>query len=101
MKDGAIAEGCDKRLGESVSFAEYAAAEMHDVLGVRVVLGEDKRLEREHGTGELFGLNNVAIGAQDGADLIGHDNGQSICTRAFCSEVIPIFHPSAAEFGES
>ena len=40
-----------------------------------VVLGEDERLRHERAAGEKLGENDVAIGAQDGADLVGHDDG--------------------------
>ena len=60
---------------EVVALAEDLAAEVDDVLGVGVVLGEDERLGHKRAAGEELGLHDVAIGAQDGADLVGHDDG--------------------------
>ena len=60
---------------EVVALAKDLAAEVDDVLGVGVVLGEDERLRHERAAGEQLGLHDVAVGAQDGADLVGHDDG--------------------------
>ena len=42
-------------LAEVVAFAEDLAAEVDDVLGVGVVLGEDERLRHERAAGEELG----------------------------------------------
>src|SRR5215204_5233633 len=47
---------------------------MNDVLGVGIVLGEDERFGHQRAAGEQLGLHHIAIGAQDGANLIGHDD---------------------------
>ena len=60
---------------EVVPLPKDLAAEVDDVLGVGVVLGEDERLWHERAAGEQLGLHDIAIGAQDGANLIGHDDG--------------------------
>lgn len=58
-----------------VTLAKDLAANMDDVLGVGVVLGEDERLRHERAAGEQLGLHDLLVGTQDGADLIGHDDG--------------------------
>ena len=60
---------------EVVALAKDLAAEVDDVLGVGVVLGENERLRHERAAGEQLGLHDILVGAKDGADLIGHDDG--------------------------
>jgi hypothetical protein len=91
------AEGLDDVLGfpagavgdlfaEVVSFAELFADDIDDVLGVAVVLGEDEGLGHPgfveaHGfgtggaVGEDLGEEFFPEGPDDGAELIGDDNG--------------------------
>ena len=48
---------------------------MDDVVGVGVVLGEDEGLGDLGAAGKDFGEEPVAEGADDGADLVGSDDG--------------------------
>ena len=61
-------------LAEVVALAELLADDLHDVLGVAVVLGEDQRLGHLGAAGEDLGEELVAEGADDGADLVVGDH---------------------------
>ena len=56
--------------GEVVALAELLAGDLDDVVGVRVVLGEDQRLRHLAAAGEDLGEEAVAEGLEHGADLV-------------------------------
>ena len=61
--------------GEVVALAEHLADDLDDVVGVRVVLGEDQRLRHLGAAGEDLGEEPVAEGLEHGADLVLGDDG--------------------------
>ena len=71
--------------GELVALAEHLADDLDDVVGVRVVLGEDQRLGDGLAAGEQLGEQLVLERLDDGADLVlGHDGAVELrrrCTR--------------------
>ena len=60
--------------GEVVALAEHLAGDLDDVVGVRVVLGEDQRLRHLAAAGEDLGEEPVAERLEDGADLVARDD---------------------------
>ena len=61
-------------LAEVVALAKLLADDVDDGLGVAVVFGEDQGLGHNRAAGEDLGEEAVAVGAHDGADLVGrHD----------------------------
>ena len=61
--------------GELVPLAEHLAGDLDDLVGVRVVLGEDQRLRHLGAAGEDLGEEPVAEGLEHGADLVAGDDG--------------------------
>ena len=61
-------------LAEVVALAEFLADDRDDVIGVGVVLGEDERFRHLGAVREDLGLQLVAEGADDGADLVDGDD---------------------------
>ena len=57
-------------LGEVVALAEHVAHDADDLLGVIVVLGEDKRLRDLAPAWKELGEQRVPIGLDNGADLV-------------------------------
>src|SRR5699024_1710414 len=87
-RHGVVAKGVDEAfrvviaavgdfLGKVVALAEDFARDVDDFLGVVVVLGEDERLGQPvaAAAGEQFREYPVAVGLQNGADLVGVDHG--------------------------
>ena len=60
--------------GEVVALAEHLAGDLDDLVGVRVVLGEDQRLRHLAAAGEDLGVEAVAERLQHGADLVAGDD---------------------------
>ena len=59
---------------EVVALAEDLAGDLDDLLGVRVVLGEDQRLRNLAAAGEDLGEEPVAEGLEHGPDLVAGDD---------------------------
>ena len=72
---GLLAGGAVGHLpAEVVPLAELLPHDLHDVVGVVVVLGEDQRLRHLGAAGEDLGEELLLEGADDGADLVGRDH---------------------------
>ena len=62
-------------LAEVVALAEHFAADVNDVFGVGIILGEDQGLWNQRAVREKFGKDDVPVSAQDRANLIGDNDG--------------------------
>ncbi len=81
-----VAKGPDQRLrvgavsligdlfGKIVALAENLADDLRDLLGVVIVFREDQGFRHFSAAGKQFREQRVAIGLEDGTDLIGYQH---------------------------